>query len=91
MTTKGPSRKQVIISTNNNNKMSFMRNSSNHVTNLNRVLKNIKLNIMVNFIYQEQSEVTIITNKVASYLDLQTIKKYVKSTNCIEANEVKVL
>ena len=71
--------------------MSFMRNSSNHVTNLNRVLKNIKLNIMVNFIYQEQSEVTIITNKVASYLDLQTIKKYVKNTNCIEANEVKVL
>jgi len=90
MTTKGPSRKQVIISTNNNNKMSFMKNSSNHVTNLNRVLKNIKLNIMVNFIYQEQSEVTIITNKVASYLDLQTIK-YVKNTNCIEANEVKVL
>ena len=51
MTTKGPSRKQVIVPMNNDNKMSFMENSSNHVTNLNKVLKNIKLNIIANFIY----------------------------------------
>ena len=45
---------------------------------------------MVNFIYQEQSEVTIITNKVASLSDLQTIKQYIKTTNNIEAKKVKV-
>lgn len=50
MTTKGPSRKQVIVLMNNDNKMKFMEDSSNHFTNLNRALKNIKLEIIVNFI-----------------------------------------
>ena len=45
---------------------------------------------MVDFIHQEQSEITIVTNKVASLLDLQTIEKYVKNTNCIKAKEVEV-
>ena len=53
MTTKGPSRKQVIVSINNDNKTSFMKDSSNYATNLNRAFKNIKLDIMVNFIHQE--------------------------------------
>ena len=39
MTTKGLSRKQVIVPMNNNNKTNFMKDSSNHVTNLNRTLK----------------------------------------------------
>jgi len=91
MTIKGLSRKQVIVPMNNDNKMSFIEDSSNHVTNLNRTLKNIKSDIMVDFICQEQSGITIITNKVASPLDLQTIEKYVKSVNYIEANGVEVL
>ena len=74
---------------NGNNKTKFINDSSNHVTNLNRVLKNIKSDIIVNFIYQEQLEVTIVTNKVVSPSDLQTIKQYVKTTN-IEAKGVKV-
>ena len=74
---------------NGNNKTKFINDSSNHVTNLNRVLKNIKSDIIVNFIYQEQSEVTIVTNKVVSPSDLQTIEQYVKTTN-IEAKGVKV-
>ena len=76
---------------NNDNKTSFMEDSSNHVTNLNRTLKKIKSDIIVNFIYQEQSEITIVINKVISPLDLQTIEKYVKNANHIEANEIEVL
>jgi len=45
---------------------------------------------MVNFIHQEQSGVTIVTNKVAFPLDLQTIKQHVKTANNIEAEEVKI-
>ena len=90
MTIKGLSRKQVIIPMNGDNKMKFMKNSNNHVTNLNKALKNIKSDIMVNFIHQEQSGVTIVTNKVAFPLDLQTIKQHVKTANNIEAEEVKV-
>jgi len=67
-----------------------MEDNSNYITNLNRALKNIKSDIMVNFIHQEQSEVTIITNKIISPLDLQTIEKYIKSNNHIEANGIKV-
>ena len=49
MTTKGPSRKQVIVLMNKENKKNFMKESSAHVTNMNRVLKNIKLEVMVDF------------------------------------------
>ena len=49
MTTKGPSRKQVIVLMNKENKKNFMKENSAHVTNMNRVLKNIKLEVMVDF------------------------------------------
>jgi len=42
MTTKGPSRKQVIIPMSNNNIVKFMKNSSMHVANINRNLRSIK-------------------------------------------------
>jgi len=48
--TKSLSRKQVIILMNNNNKMKFIEDSSNYITNLNRTLKNIKSETMVNFV-----------------------------------------
>ena len=68
-----------------------MEDSSNHVTNLNKALKNIKSDVMVDFIHQEQSGITIVTNKVVSLLDLQTIEKYIKTTNNIKAKGVEVL
>ena len=86
MTTQGPFRKQVIISMNNNNKIKFIEDSCNYVTNINRVLKSIKLEVMVNFIYSDQLRVIIITNKVV----FQTIKSYIKNAKHIKAEEVKV-
>ena len=50
MITKDHSRKQVIVPMNNNNKTKFIEDSNNHITNLNRVLKNIKSEIMVDFV-----------------------------------------
>jgi len=49
ITTKGPSRKQVIIPISNDNKSKFMASSSMHIANLNSILKNIKSEIMANF------------------------------------------
>ena len=69
MTMKELFRKQVIILI-NNNKTNFIKDNSNYVTNLNRILKNIKSDIMVDFIHQEISEITIVINKVTSTLDL---------------------
>jgi len=68
-----------------------MEDSCNHVTNINRALKSIKSEVTVNFIHSDQSEVMIVTNKVVSPLDLQTIESYVKSAKHIKAEGVKVL
>ena len=67
----------------------FMKDSSIHVTNINRALKNIKSDVIADFIHIENRRVVIITNKVAGALNLQTIKRYIKNTNDIEANQVK--
>ena len=50
MTTKGPSRKQIIIPMSNDNVVSFMKNSSAHVANINRALCNAKTNVLVDYI-----------------------------------------
>jgi len=89
MMTKRPSRKQMIIPISNENKANFMESSSKHIANLNRALKNIKLDVMANFVYIDQAGITIITNKVAISLDLQTIKRYVKNANQIGSDNVK--
>ena len=53
MTTKDPSRKQIIISMNNDNKSKFIASSNVHITNINSMLRNIKSNIMANFIWMD--------------------------------------
>jgi len=54
-------------------------------------LKSIKLEVMVDFIRSDQSGVTIVTNKIVSPLDLQTIENYIKSTKHIKVEGIKVL
>ena len=50
MITKSLSKKQVIVPMNNDNKTKFIEDSSNHITNLNRAMKNIRSNTIVDFI-----------------------------------------
>ena len=91
MTTKGPSRKQIIVLMNSDNKIKFVAKSSAHINNINQALKNIKLDIKANFVWTEQTSIVIITNKIASPLDLQTVETYIKNVNQIEADNVKSL
>ena len=88
ITTKDFFRKQVIIPMSNENKTKFMKSFSIYITNLNRALKNIKLKVMADFIDMDQTDITIVTNKIALPLNLQTIKKYVKNANYINSNKV---
>ena len=90
MTTKGLSRKQVIVPMNKENKKNFIEESNTYVTNINRALKNIKSEVMVNFVWVETNSIIIVTNKVALFLNLQTIENYIKNANCINTNGVKV-
>jgi len=89
MTTKGPLHKQVIIPMSNDNKRNFINKSSAHVSNMNRALKNIKSDVMVDFIYSDTLGIIVVTNKIVASVDLYSIKQYVKGANCINSNEVK--
>ena len=91
MMTKEPSRKQTIISISSKNIMKFMKNSSLHVTNINRSLRNVKLDVLVNFIQSDQMVITVVTSKVALQLDLHIIKNYVKNIDNINSLSMEVL
>jgi len=80
MTTKGLSRKQVIIPMNNNIAKKFIKNSSSHIANINYALKTIKSNTIANFIRVNSKGIIITTNNISSGSDLQEIEKYVKNS-----------
>jgi len=50
ITTKELSRKQIIFPMSSDNIVKFMKNSSLHVANINRTLRNAKLEVLVDFI-----------------------------------------
>ena len=83
MTMKGLSRKQIIIPMSNDNNNVFMKNSVAHVTNINRLLRNAKLDIVVDFIQSDSIGLSIITNKIALQSDLQIIDQYMKKSEDI--------
>ena len=73
MTTKGPSRKQIIIPMSSDNISSFMKNSSLNIANINRELQNAKTDVLVNYIRLDNTGIIIVTNKVAQQSDLTII------------------
>jgi len=87
MTTKGPSRKQVIIPMGTNNAERVMAQSNMHVANINRLLKDIKSEVLVDFI-QSDNNTFITTNKIATMSDLNVIEEYMKNLNNIDSNNV---
>jgi len=87
---KGPSRKHVIIPMSNDNNMKFMKNSSMHVTNINRVLRNVKSKVLVDFIRSDSLDITAVTNKVSLQSNLQIIKQYIKNSDNINTLQVEV-
>ena len=87
--TKGPSRKQVIISMSGENINNFMKNSSLHVANINRLLRNTKSDILIDYIRSDPTCVTIITNKFSQQSDMSIIDQYVKNSNDINTLQVE--
>ena len=72
-----------------NNVISFMKNSSLHVANFNRTLRNSKSEVLVDYIWPENSGISVITNNVALQSDLSIIDNYVKSSNNINSLQVE--
>ena len=88
MTTKGPSCKQVLFPMSNNNMVKFMKNSSVHIASINRILKNTKSEVSVDFIRADPVGITIITNKVLQASNLITIENYVKNSESIDSSQI---
>ena len=89
MTMKGPSRKQIIVPMSGNNSVAFSKNSSAHVSNLNRLLRNAKIEVIVDFIRSDPIGLVITTNKVVVQSDLQIIDQYMKKSDDINELQVK--
>jgi len=89
MTTKGPSRKHIIIPMSSNNVSSFIKNSSLNVANINRQLCNAKSVVLVDYVRSDNTDIIVITNKVTQQSDLSIIDHYVKNANDINALQVE--
>ena len=87
MTTKDPSRKQVIVPMSSENNNNFMKNSTTYIANINRLLRNTKSEVLVDYIHSDPLGISIITNKVSLQSDLQ-INQYVKNSKDINALQV---
>ena len=74
---------------NGNNNSIFMKNSSLHVANINKHLKNTKSEVLVNYIQSDPLDITIVTNKISQQSDLQIIDQYVKNSNNINTLQVE--
>ena len=89
MTTKGPSRKHVIIPMSGDNILSFMKNSSAHVANINRALRNTKTLVLVDYIRSDNTGISVVVNKIAQQSDLSIIDNYVKNSNDVNSLQVE--
>ena len=89
MTTKGPSRKQIIIPMSSDNISSFMKSSSLHVANINRLLRNAKTDVLVDYICSDSMDINIIMNRVAQQSDMSIIDQYVKNSDDINSLQVE--
>ena len=89
MTTKGPSRKHIIIPMSAENVFSFMKNLSTNVANINRQLRNMKTDILVDYIRSDSNRIIIVMNKVAQPSDHTIIDQFVKNSNNINTLQVE--
>jgi len=91
ITIKEPSKKQIIVPIGNNNKAKFIAFSSTHITNITSVLKNIKSNMMTNFVRTDQHSIIILINKITSTANLQTIENYIKNVDHLNSKDMEIL
>ena len=80
MTTKGPSYKQIIVPISKKVASKYIKDASSHISNINWVLKSIKLSIIADFIHIENKSIIISTNNVVLSSNLQKVKKIIKSS-----------
>jgi len=89
MTTRGQSRREVIIPMTKTNTELIINSAHIHISNINKCLKNSKSNIFADFIRFNVNGIIIMTNKPASDLDLSTIEKYLKNVQNVNPDSIE--
>ena len=89
MTTRGLSRKEVIIPMAKLNTELIVKSAHIHVTNLNECLKNSKTDIIADFIHMSKNGIIITTNHPASPSELSRIKDFLKKINNINLDSIE--
>jgi len=65
-----------------------MAKANTYVSNINKLLKRIKFEISIDFIWSNNKRLLITTNNVAVASNLDIIKKYIKNLNDIDSNNI---
>jgi len=71
-----------------NNSKRVMAKANTYVSNINKLLKRIKFEISIDFIWSNNKRLLITTNNVAVASNLDIIKKYIKNLNDIDSNNI---
>ena len=61
--------------------------SNAHIVNINRLLKDIKSDILADFMCSDNKDIIIMTNKIATASDLNIMEKYVKEVNNVNTKK----
>ena len=89
MTTKGQSRKEVIIPMTKTNAELIINSAHIHTSNINKCLKNSKSDTFADFVRLNVNGIIITTNKPVNDLDLSTIEKYLKSVQNVNLDSIE--
>ena len=89
MTTRRPSRREVIIPITKVNAELIVNSAHIYISNVNNCLKNSKSDIIADFIWINVNGIIITINKPANDLDLSIIEKYLKNIKNINLDSIK--
>ena len=89
MTTRGPSRKEVIILMAKHNNELIVNSAHYHISNINKCLKNSKSDIVADFICTTNNRIIITTNKPENDLNLSMIEKYLKNIQNVDSDSIE--
>ena len=85
ITTKRLLQRQIIILMENGNISKVTLSVDNHILNIN---KNLKSNIMADFVWANHHSLIITINKIILSSDLSTIESYIKNIDSLESNDI---
>ena len=88
MMMREPSRKQAIIPMAKSNIELIINLANLHIANINKYLKNIKSDVIADFIHITKEEVVITMNKPVNASNLSIIEKYIKNISNINSDSI---